>query len=370
MEKSLELSDIVLVPGNLNSGLTGVLGKFDYFITDDQEVTGIPKSFPIFTSPMEAIIGVDNWKIWQDYGIKPILPRTIDLATRLDACGFIFSAFSLQEVKDNFLAIDQRGSDRQFHLCIDLGNGHDVSLMEVGQRLKQQYGKQVLLMGGNIANPKTYEVYCSAGFDYVRVGIASGSLVDRDKYGFHYPMASLLGSISSIKKSSKGRLKDVKVIADGGITCHSDILKSIALGADYVMIGREFAKILEASGTVYKRTVKSDQDIIEEVQDLGNLSSLSTPELLELDLVRQYFGNTTPEMQALRAGYSDVNSWVSSENKPRVKVSDSEWIWITVDKSLKSWVDNFRECINYGFMMSDSKSWKEFKEKILYTRVR
>lgn len=369
MEKSLELSDIMLVPGNLNSGFSGA-GKFDYFVTDEQEVTGVSKSFPIFTSPMEAIIGVDNWKIWQDAGIKPILPRTVDLSVRLDACGFIFSAFSLQEVRDNFLAIDQRSSNRQFHICVDLGNGHDVSLMELGQRLKQQYGKQILLMGGNIANPKTYEVYCSAGFDYVRVGISSGSLVDKNKYGFHYPMGSLLGAINSTKRTSKGRLRDVKVIADGGITCHSDILKAIALGADYVMIGKEFAKILEASGTVYKRTVKSDQDIIEEVQELGNLSNLTPIELSELDLVRQYFGNTTPEMQALRAGFSDVGSWINSEGKPKVKVSDSEWTWINVNMSLKDWIQDFRECINYGFMMSDAKSWKEFKEKILYTRVR
>ena len=89
MEKYLELSDVMLVPDNLNSGWTNS-GKLDYFVLDDQEVTGVPKSLPIFTSPMEAIVGVDNWKVWQDSGIKPILPRTVELGTRLEACGFIF----------------------------------------------------------------------------------------------------------------------------------------------------------------------------------------------------------------------------------------------------------------------------------------
>lgn len=369
MEKYLELSDVMLVPDNLNLGWTNS-GKLDYFVLDDQEVTGVPKSLPIFTSPMEAIVGVDNWKVWQDSGIKPILPRTVELGTRLEACGFIFCAFSLQEVRENFINIDQRGSTQQFHICIDSGNGHDVALMEIGQRLKQLYGKQVILMGGNIANPKTYEVYSGAGFDYVRVGISSGSLVDQDKYGFHYPMASILGAINSLRKSGKGRLRDVKVIADGGITCHSDILKAIALGADYVMIGREFAKILEASGTIYKRTVKSDQDIIEEVQELEGLVNMSPIELSELDLVRQYFGNTTPEMQALRAGYSDVNSWRSSGEKPRVKVSDSEWTWVEIGTTLKDWIQGLKECINYGFMMSNAKSWKEFRDNTLVIRVR
>lgn len=136
------------------------------------------------------------------------------------------------------------------------------------------------------------------------------------------------------------------------------------------MIGREFAKILEASGTIYKRTVKSDQDIIEEVQELGGLVNMSPIELSELDLVRQYFGNTTPEMQALRAGYSDVNSWRSSGGKPRVKVSDSEWTWVEIGTTLKDWIQGLKECINYGFMMSNAKSWKEFRENTLVIRVR
>lgn len=368
MEKLLELSDITLIPRELNDGW-GNNKKINYLIDSPEEVTGINKSLPIFTSPMEAIVGVDNWKIYQDQGIKPILPRTVDINTRLDACGYIFSAFSIQEVVDNFLNRNMTGSNVQFHICIDSGNGHDSNLLSLGQKLKQTYGRQMILMGGNIGNPQTYVSYSRSGFDYVRVGISSGSLVNKNKFGFHYPMASLLGSISQIKKSNKQQLREVKVIADGGITGCSDILKAVAMGADYVMIGREFAKILEASGTLYKRTIKPDPEpnTIEEVENPEKLLSLTPTELLELDLVRQYFGNTTPEMQALRDGYSNMSEWM--QGKPKIRITDSEWTWIEVDKTIKDWIRDFKECVSYGFIITNASGWNEFREKVMYGRI-
>lgn len=368
MDKLLELSDITLIPREVNDGWGGK--KINMFVDSPEEVTGINKSLPVFTSPMEAVVGVDNWKLYQDRGIKPILPRTVDLPVRLDACGYIFAAFSIQEVIDNFMNRDMRGSNVQFHICLDSGNGHDTKLLQLGQELRKLYGRQVILMGGNIGNPQTYVGYSRSGFDYVRVGISSGSLVRRNKTGFHYPMASILAAISQIKKANKQQLREVKVIADGGISSPSDILKAVAMGADYVMIGREFAKLVEGSGTLYKRTTKpdSDQDIVEEIKDYSKLMNLSIPELRELELCRQYFGNTSPEMQAIRAGFSDMREWM--QGKPKVKVSDSEWTWIHITGTLDSWVNELKECISYGFMMSGATTWSEFKEKILYGRLK
>lgn len=370
MEKLLELSDITLIPREFNDGWGVRNKKINYFVDSPEEVTGINKSLPIFTSPMEAVVGVDNWKVYQDKGIKPILPRTVDIGIRLDACGYIFSAFSIQEVIDNFINRNMTGSNVQFHICIDSGNGHDTNLLSLGQKLKQLYGRQLILMGGNIGNPQTYVSYSRSGFDYVRVGISNGSLVNKNKFGFHYPMASLLGSISQIKKSNKQQLREVKVIADGGITCHSDVLKAYSMGADYVMIGKEFAKLIEASGTLYRRTVKPEPEpcTVEEIKNPEKLLSLSIAEIKELDLVRQYFGNTTPEMQALRDGYDNISDWM--QGKPKVRITDSEWVWIGVTDSLENWIRDFKECVSYGFMMAGASGWGEFREKVLYGRVK
>lgn len=361
IESLLELEDITLIPSVTNKGWCK--DKIDISVLDESEVTGVSKSLPIFTSPMDSIIDKDNWKVWQDSGIKPIIPRTEDLNTRLDACCFIFSAFSIEEVKQYFLDNDKRGGSNQYHICIDSGNGHDTNLISIGANLKRLYGKQIILMGGNIGNPGTYLEYAKAGFDYIRIGIASGSLVNQEKFGFHYPMASLLSDIQNLKKGAGIGLRPVKIIADGGIRSHSDVLKAMALGADYVMIGRQFASLLEAAGTIYRKTksIETGEEILDEVTGINDIAH---PDELEvLDLIRLYQGNTTLEMQALRYGYSDVHRWKKSNNwKLRLVDSGSEWVKITTN--LYQWLEDFKEVVKFGFMMSGASNWKEYKENI------
>ena len=367
MEKLLELRDIILIPSVLNGGYQG--SKMDYFITDNSEVTGVARSLPIFTSPMEAIVDSINWKVWQDNGIKPILPRTEDLQTRLEACCYIFSAFSIQEVKNYFMSQDKRGGRNQFHICIDCGNGHDANLIDLCHRLKQLYGQQILLMVGNVAYPETIINYSKAGIDYIRVGISSGSLVNKNKYGFHYPMASLIRDICQVKQKACIGLKVPQIIADGGILNVSDILKAIAIGADYVMIGRQFANLIEAAGTIYRKDKdKKGEETLEEVKNPENLLNLSPAELETLDLVRQYYGNTTPEVQAMRAGYNNIEEW--RKQNPRIKVSDSTWEWIKINKSISNWIEEFKDCVDYGFMMTNSVNWKNFKDNVKFGRCK
>ena len=367
MEKLLELKDVALIPGTLNGGYQG--SKINYFVVDNNEVTGMSRSLPVFTSPMEAVVDSNNWKMWQDNGIKPILPRTEDLKTRLEACCFLFAAFSIQEIKDYFVNQDKRGGQNQFHICIDCGNGHDSALLELCHRLKHHYGQQMIIMAGNIANPETYVNYAKVGVDYIRVGISGGSLVNKNKYGFHYPMASLLHDINMVKTKACVGLRTPLIIADGGIATVSDILKAVAVGADYVMIGRQFARLIEAAGTIYRKSKdQKGEEMIEEVKNPESLLRLTQVELIGLDLERQYFGNTTPEIQAMRAGYENLDEW--RKQRPRIKVSDSAWEWIKIDQSISDWIQEFKDCVDYGFMMSGATNWKEFRDKVKYGRVR
>lgn len=364
MEKLFELKDIALIPSSSN---TGYRSKINHLTVDSADVTGMSQSLPIFTSPMEAIIDSNNWKVWQDQGIKPVLPRTEELETRLAACCYIFSAFSIEEVRSNFLSQNRRSMQNQFHVCIDCGNGHDSNLLELGHRLKQLYGQQLILMAGNIGSPETYINYCKAGFDYVRVGMSGGSLVDRNKYGFYYPMGSLLYDITMVKSKACIGLKPVKIIADGGIRSQSDVMKCIALGADYVMIGREFSKLIEAAGTIYRKTEKDGEEIMEEVRNPESLLNIPLVELVSLDLVRQYCGNTTPEIQAIRQGYRNIEEW--KKQNPRIKISDSSWEWIKIEESLQDWIRDFKDCVDYSFMMSNAADYETFRKNVKFGRI-
>ena len=111
-----------------------------------------------------------------------------------------------------------------------------------------------------------------------------------------------------------------------------------------------------------------EPNTIEEIKNPEKLLSLTSTELLELDLVRQYFGNTTPEMQALRDGYSNMSEWI--QGKPKIRITDSEWTWIEVDKTIKDWIRDFKECVSYGFMITNASGWNEFREKVMYGRIK
>lgn len=351
MEKLLNFEDIALIPAILNNGTTGQ-DKNDYGVVDTDGVV----SLPIFTSPVDSIVNTSNYRIWEKAGIKPVLPRTLPLDQRLDACQYIFAAFSKKEVEEGFLARGKRNSQYQFHICIDPGNGHDIAILQLAQRLKQVYSGQVNIMAGNIGNAKVYPEYCKAGIDYVRVGMSTGSLVNPDKYGFYTPLASLLIDITALRNTACVGLKVTKVIADGGVYSHSDIIKAMALGADFVMCGRAFVRLLEASGSLYRKIKAPDgHDILEAVSPDIAKTGVS---FKELGLKRQYFGNTTLEIYEQQNGKG---------SKPRF--IDAKTEWVEVNGTLETWISRLYDVFNYGFMMANAKNWTEFKNNIRYGRI-
>lgn len=362
MERYYDLSDIVLIPAAKNNGHPGE--KADLTVTDKYDRTGpLPRSLPIFTSPMDSVVGCRTANTYMQNGIKPIIPLTEKIGDRLNYSQGMFSCFTLDEIERHFLS-SQMKSQYQFRICIEDQNGQQQRLFDVASRLKKFYGPQVIIMAGRVARAEIYSEYSRAGIDYMRVGLASGSLVDHQKFGFHYPMASLLESIKTFKKSGGlGLPRTVNIVVDGGITCPSDIIKALALGADYVMIGAEFARCVEAEGPIYKR-VKGDKTIETKTIDPKDIIGLTGTQAKAQDFQRQYRGCTTPEIQARVAGFPSLEEWIKAGAKPNP--SDSNWRWISVDKNLSDWINEFRICAENAFMMTGATNWEEFKKTVTY----
>jgi len=364
MDRLIELDDVMLCPAEVNHGFYNA-DKYNYGIKDELDGT---ISLPIFASPMDSVIDKNNWSVFNKAGIKPILPRTEELGIRLEGCEYLFVAFSIKEVIDNFINQRKQGQN-QFKICIENSeNGHDSEIFNIALQLRKIYGNQINIMAGNIGNAKTYLDYCKAGIDYVRVGLGTGSLVNQDKYGFYYPLASLLIDVIGIKNTVCMGLKQTKIIADGGISSPVDILKCMALGADYVMCGRMFIKTVEASGTVYKKTrhPETGKEFVEEVTQ-NMLSSLKGSDLNSAGLQRLYCGNSTYEIQSALEGYLKVEDWMK-ETKG-LKLSDSRTEWVKVNTTLDRLMKDIFNCFTYGFTMADATDWKTFKSNIKYCRI-
>lgn len=227
---------------------------------------------PIFTAPMTSVVNMDNCITFINEGIQPVIPRSVDFETRKNALKDNFwVAMSLAEFNQMFVDYSEYHfenvlKDSHFNVCIDVANGHMKEIYDQCIIAKNSsFGKYVLnIMTGNIGNPDTYERICNlktnmgtCPIDYIRCGIGSGSgCITSSNTSIHYPMASLIDEIRDVREhwevvNWESNYIPPKIIADGGIRNYSDVIKALALGADYVMIGGLFASCVESAADKY-----------------------------------------------------------------------------------------------------------------------
>lgn len=213
---------------------------------------------PIFTAPMSTVVNEENFNLFKENKIIPILPRNISFETRkkyLEKGEWV--AVGLNEFDDLFLSNNwDFKTYPKVNVLIDVANGHMSKLHGLihDAKVKYKWSCRFKIMAGNIANPMTYYELAKAGCDFVRLSIGSGAgCITSTQTGVHYPIASLINETYNIKK----KLEQVgewtpMIIADGGIKNYCDVMKAIGiLGADYVMIGGLFSKLVESAAPTF-----------------------------------------------------------------------------------------------------------------------
>lgn len=126
--------------------------------------------------------------------------------------------------------------------CIDVANGANIAVKEAIKELLK-INTNVGFIVGNVASKETYQWLAEIpNVIGVRVGVAGGKMcTTKNATGIYHPMASLIAECKSVKKDGMPL-----IIADGGIREPSDFCKSIALGADCVMLGSVLASAKES----------------------------------------------------------------------------------------------------------------------------
>lgn len=241
---------------------------------------------PIYISPMSSVLDENNIQLFEQGHYNTIVPRSVEFNKRIEILSSgIVVAFGFKEASylydyfDDILSRKMSKLGYTAHICIDQANGHMEELINLCKDFKTLLGEEIWIMTGNIANPVAYYEYAKAGIDAVRIGIGSGNVCTTSiQTGIHYPMATLIAETHAAKKfvkdsldidieslnsavthqdiietikATKNEYKSVPfIIADGGFTNISQIIKALALGADYVMIGRLAAAMKEACGKV------------------------------------------------------------------------------------------------------------------------
>ena len=128
-------------------------------------------------------------------------------------------------------------------LVIDTAHGHSQGVIDMVARIRREF-PHADLIAGNVATAEATEALIGAGVDAVKIGIGGGSIcTTRVVAGIGVPM------ISSVMECAKAAaVRNVPVIADGGIRYSGDIVKAIAVGASCTMIGNLFAGTDESPG--------------------------------------------------------------------------------------------------------------------------
>ena len=130
-------------------------------------------------------------------------------------------------------------------IVVDTAHGHSKGVLDRVKWVKSNF-PQVQVIGGNIATAAAALALVEHGADAVKVGIGPGSIcTTRIVAGVGVPQITAIQNVSDALKHS-----GVPMIADGGIRYSGDIAKSLAAGADCVMLGGLFAGTEEAPGEI------------------------------------------------------------------------------------------------------------------------
>lgn len=140
-------------------------------------------------------------------------------------------------------------------LCIDSSEGFSEWQKITIQWIRDHYGDAVKVGAGNVVDREGFLFLAKAGADFVKVGIGGGSIcITRETKGIGRGQATALIDVCQARDEYfKETGIYVPVCSDGGIVYDHHITLALAMGADFVMLGRYFARFDESPSP--KRTV-------------------------------------------------------------------------------------------------------------------
>lgn len=309
-------------------------------------------NLPLMTAPMDTVVNQDNFHLFKNKGITPVLPRISSPDSNWVDHSY-FLSYSLTDFQRIFLREKVTvPTDERIYALIDVANGHMIELYEAAKKAKIMYGQDMCLMVGNVANPDTFQKYCEIGVDMVRIGIGNGNgCLTTVQTGVGYPMASLIKECHDIKtkKHYLGVQKQytTEIVADGGFKKYSDIIKALALGANYVMLGSILNKCLESAG----ETTNQEGTIINQYSEDGKRMFH-----VEIPLYKSFRGMSTKEVQ---------KSW----GKENLTTSEGVVRTNQVEYTLEGWVKNFEDYLKSAMSYSDKKELHQFIGGVKYNLI-
>ena len=191
-------------------------------------------------------------------------------------------------------------------LCIDSSEGFSAWQQQTIAWIREHYGENVKVGAGNVVDRDGFRFLADCGADFVKVGIGGGSIcITRETKGIGRGQATALIEVCRARDEYYAETGIyVPVCSDGGIVHDHHITLALAMGADFVMLGRYFARFEESpsakvnvGGTLMKEYWGEGSNRARNWQryDLGGATKLSFEE--GVDSYVPYAGKLSDNVQ-------------------------------------------------------------------------
>ena len=155
------------------------------------------------------------------------------------------AGINTRDYEERVPALLEAGADV---LCIDSSEGFSEWQKITIDYIRKNYGQSVKVGAGNVVDAEGFRFLADAGADFVKVGIGGGAIcITREQKGIGRGQAT---SLIEVAKARDAYYEEtgvyVPICSDGGIVHDYHVTLALAMGADFVMLGRYFARFDES----------------------------------------------------------------------------------------------------------------------------
>ncbi|MCI5885688.1 MAG: IMP dehydrogenase [Clostridiales bacterium] len=155
------------------------------------------------------------------------------------------AGINTRDYEERVPALVEAGADI---LCIDSSEGYSEWQALTLKWIRERYGNDVKVGAGNVVDAEGFRFLAEAGADFVKIGIGGGSIcITREQKGIGRGQAS---AVIDVAKARDEYFEEtgiyVPICSDGGIVYDYHMTLALAMGADFLMLGRYFARFDES----------------------------------------------------------------------------------------------------------------------------
>jgi IMP dehydrogenase len=258
---------------------------------------------------------------------------------------------------DKFLSIFE--NKLNILICIDTANGASILLekpVSIVNKLKEKYpNHNIEILSGNIVTKEASKYLYDLGVKFQRVSISTGSACSTSVVtGIYRPPVSSIMEIAEFKYSNN--ISDLYIIADGGFKETSDMIKAIAVGADFIMSGNLFAGYKESNSNIVFKVNNNYIEIESKYPEEKyiNLIKLNN-EVKDIKFYKNYRGMASEQM-------ANLNNKVNNLSKPILAEGVSSYI--QYKENLDLFIDSILNSFKSSFSYANSKNIEEYRRNI------